>query len=125
MSSHSKNLRQPKQAELCLGICVHTENITQNTDVQSLSGQILTLGPLASNISLLISLKQRNILQKKVLWKWREGRYMCRAHEFWCSKVFIKFRQAVLSSQPKQSRFTLDLRMLLCVNTYGGAMDLS
>lgn len=50
---------------------------------------------------------------------------MHRAHEFWCSKLFIKFIQAVLSSQPKQSWFNLDLRMLLCVDTYGSAMDLS
>lgn len=106
---------------------MHADSVIQNTDIQSLSGQILMPGTLLCNISLLISLKQghKNICQKKVLWKQREERYTRRADEFWCSKVFIKSTQAVLHSQPKQSWFTLDLRMLLCDNTYGSAMDLS
>lgn len=55
----------------------------------------------------------------------KREKYTCADHKFWCSKIFIEFMQAVLSSQPKQSWFTLDLRILLYVNTYGSAMDLS
>lgn len=82
---------------------------------------------MPGHISLLIPLKlgHKSICQKQVIRKWREKRYMHRTHEFWCNKVFIKFMQAVLSFQPKQSWFTLDLSMLLCVKTYESAMDLS